>query len=169
MDAFGVARWAWWLLALCWIANWNTEKCGGVAGVASRSATAPLEMIKIKAQVGGGLGGSLWATLRAVAARNGARGLWAGNAANCLRVFPHAGIACLTYSQLVKRFLGGQAGAGKPTRTKQFALRSLAGAGAGIAATLATFPLDTVRARMTLAGSGGEQATNNSMWRCARL
>ena len=33
-DVFGVARWAWSLLALCWTTDWNPDKSAGVAGVA---------------------------------------------------------------------------------------------------------------------------------------
>ena len=33
-DVFGVARWAWSLLGLCWTTDWNPDKSAGVVGVA---------------------------------------------------------------------------------------------------------------------------------------
>ena len=68
---------------------------GGSAGVISRSITAPLERVKIAAQTSG-RGISISSELGSVYRKNGLRGLFAGNGANCLRVFPQGAIVVST-------------------------------------------------------------------------
>ena len=57
---------------------------GGMAGVISRTATAPLELYKIQRQ-------NQYlkeASIKTVLKKEGIRYLWKGNMTNCLRVFP---------------------------------------------------------------------------------
>ena len=80
---------------------WQTVVAGGCAGVASRTATAPLERIKLAAQTGN-LRGGIAAALRQIYAQEGVRGLFRGNLANCLRVFPTGGITLTAYLSFLK-------------------------------------------------------------------
>ena len=123
---------------------WRFVLAGGLGGVCSRTVTAPLERVRIEAQVHGTKDGVL-KSMNRILAKDGARALFAGNGANCLRVFPHAGMACLSYATLVKWL---------PSDSEldryEFVWRATAGAGAGITATLTTYPLDLLRTRMAL-------------------
>ena len=74
---------------------------GGVAGVASRTFTAPIEKIKILAQTSTAYTG-FRSTCRNIFIKDGVAGLFAGNLTNCLRVFPTASLACLVYSRMIK-------------------------------------------------------------------
>ena len=65
--------------------------CGGLAGCASKTAMAPLERARILLQVGRDT--SFVEALRRVWRTEGLQGLWAGNGASILRVFPARGIA----------------------------------------------------------------------------
>lgn len=98
---------------------------GGVAGSVAKTALAPLERARILLQVGRDDRGFV-AAMRRVARDEGARGLWAGNAASVARVFPARGIAFASNDAL--RPLG----AGRPAEWKRarrcwsFATASLA-------------------------------------------
>ena len=120
---------------------------GGIAGCCSRTVTAPLEKIKIQAQLGearvcsSGIFRSLVHTL----SREGFVGAWAGNGTNCLRVFPYSGLVCVFYSQSIRML---------PSDSELDAMepvyRMIAGGFAGSAATVITYPLDVIRARLTV-------------------
>eukprot|EP00927_Polykrikos_kofoidii_P005701 TRINITY_DN12260_c0_g1_i1.p1 TRINITY_DN12260_c0_g1~~TRINITY_DN12260_c0_g1_i1.p1 ORF type:complete len:391 (-),score=54.17 TRINITY_DN12260_c0_g1_i1:245-1417(-) len=123
---------------------WQFLVAGGCGGIVSRTATAPLERLRIQAQLGVPIG-YLVGKLKDIYATEGFRGLWAGNFANCLRVFPFAGLSCVFYGRLTKWL---------PCDDELDAMepfwRALAGAGAGSAATICTYPLDVLRARLTV-------------------
>ena len=80
---------------------WRFLCAGGIAGCASRTLTAPLEKIKIQAQVTGKSEGAFRSLIEMVRAGN-VRGAWQGNLTNCLRVFPYSGLVCVFYSQSLK-------------------------------------------------------------------
>mmetsp|Transcript_69620 Transcript_69620/g.115658 ORF Transcript_69620/g.115658 Transcript_69620/m.115658 type:complete len:314 (-) Transcript_69620:234-1175(-) len=121
---------------------------GGTAGIVSRTAVAPLERVKILFQVqalsaqGKPLRHtSIWHSLTAMYRVEGALGMWKGNGANCIRVFPSSAIQFSCYAE-IKRILFGE---DELTPEK----RLVAGALAGVVAQTATYPLDFIRARMT--------------------
>ena len=80
---------------------WECLVVGGLAGCVSRTATAPLERIKIQAQTRG-LAGSIFGELGRIVKAEGVKALFAGNGANLIRVFPFAGIVTLAYVRLIK-------------------------------------------------------------------
>ena len=87
--------------------------CGGLAGCASKTAMAPLERARILLQVGRDT--SFVEALRRVWRTEGLQGLWAGNGASILRVFPARGIAFAVNERLrpyVKRHAAGSFAAG---------------------------------------------------------
>lgn len=71
--------------------------CGGLAGMIAKTATNPLERIKMLSQTGehgatakkGGAGKTgIMDLYKSIIRNEGIIGLWAGNGANLLRVFP---------------------------------------------------------------------------------
>jgi len=80
---------------------WYYAVLGGLGGVLSRTLTAPLEKVKLVAQTSTARV-SVLTELAKTYKSLGVRGLFAGNAANCIRVFPCAGIVTYTYLSLLK-------------------------------------------------------------------
>lgn len=112
---------------------------GGLAGIISRTATAPIELYKIQRQ-------NYFmphASIKDVIKMEGIRGLWKGNLINCLRIFPHMGLnygtiqTCKTYLQKYTQ----------TTNTQQMIISSTAG---GMIATIATNPLEMIKTRLCM-------------------
>lgn len=70
---------------------------GAVAGIISRSACAPLEMVSTVMMCRGDECTSMWDELRKTWKKEGVEGLFRGNAANCLKVAPSRGTQFLVY------------------------------------------------------------------------
>lgn len=124
---------------------------GGIAGGLSRTAVAPLERLKILMQVQGNekVYKGTWQGLVHMARTEGVRGMMKGNGTNCLRIIPNSAVKFLTYEELsgeISWYLKETTGSGELTPL----LRLIAGAGAGIVAMSATYPLDMVRGRLTV-------------------
>lgn len=83
--------------------------------------------------------------LRETVATDGVLGLWRGNSATILRVLPYAGLHYMTHEYFEQRLLA-QEGGQRLSSMGRFS----AGAGAGAVATLATYPLDVIRAKMAV-------------------
>ena len=136
---------------------------GGIAGVVSRTSVAPLERVKILFQVQGlsSQGApprhtSVARSITSIARAEGVGGLWRGNGANCVRVFPSSACQFWAYAELKRRMFGGR----EPGPHE----RLVAGGLAGAAAQTITYPLDFIRARLStdLAGrhTGGPRITS---------
>jgi solute carrier family 25 protein 42 len=147
--------------------------CGAAAGAAAKTVTAPLDRLKLIFQVSSQRF-TLAAGARALAhtvAAEGAPALWRGHSATLLRIVPYAGLHYAAHEALEEALLARRAGArggddgrrrdagqqqrrgGAPSSlsaTDRFA----AGAGAGAAATLVTYPLDVLRAQLVVAPPG---------------
>eukprot|EP00111_Clytia_hemisphaerica_P004439 TCONS_00012687-protein len=118
---------------------------GGVAGIASRTLTAPLEKLKIIAQTSSNQTTKLSQTFTHIYRHEGMRGFFAGNFANCVRVFPTSALVCLVYSRMIK-----YTPVDNTKNPNQPLWRFVSGVTAGIVSTAATHPLDVVRARLTI-------------------
>jgi solute carrier family 25 phosphate transporter 23/24/25/41 len=159
--------------------NWDAARmfaAGGLAGACARTATAPLDRIKLLFQVqavaggpGGGVAGGALAytgvgqAARKILREEGALAFWKGNGVNVVRVLPYSA-AQLASNDAYKRFLaarslggggggkgGGEGGGGGGGGGDlSVPARLLAGACAGMTATALTHPLDTVRLRLAL-------------------
>ena len=130
----------------------RTLIAGGVAGVVSRTAVAPLERVKILLQVQGlSAQGqtphhtSLARSLRELWRTEGMLGLYKGNTVNCVRVFPSSAIQFGAYADLKTRLFGERGARGELLPQE----RLVAGGLAGAIAQLLTYPLDMVRARIS--------------------
>ncbi|XP_065067634.1 uncharacterized protein LOC135693173 isoform X1 [Rhopilema esculentum] len=125
---------------------WRFMIAGGCGGVASRTATAPLEKIKILAQTATSSSRlKILHTLKNVWRTEGFYGLFAGNGTNLLRIFPTSAIVCLVYSRMIK-----YTPVDNEKNPNQPLWRLLSGATAGVVANTLTHPLDVVRARLTV-------------------
>jgi len=128
---------------------------GGVAGATSRTVVSPLERLKIIQQVqsGGnakGLYQGVWKSLARMWREEGFKGFMRGNGINCVRIIPYSAVQFTTYEQLKKWFTGnGSRPLDTPTRLS-------AGALAGITSVSVTYPLDLIRARLSIASASFE-------------
>jgi solute carrier family 25 phosphate transporter 23/24/25/41 len=130
---------------------------GAAAGAVAKTATAPLERIKILFQVQGMRGKDLVApkytgilqAARLVVKEEGALALWKGNGANVLRVVPVYGLK-FALNDSIKALVAG------PSKTR-LEMRDLLWVGtlAGLLQTALTYPLETVRTRLTLGPEQG--------------
>ncbi|XP_068315778.1 probable mitochondrial adenine nucleotide transporter BTL3 [Pyrus communis] len=127
----------------------NTTKhlwSGAVAAMVSRTFVAPLERLKLEYIVRGEQK-NLFELIRTIAASQGLKGFWRGNFVNILRTAPFKAINFYAYdtyrNHLMKLFRNEES-----TNYERF----LAGAAAGITATLLCLPMDTIRTKMVAPG-----------------
>ncbi|XP_053998552.1 solute carrier family 25 member 16-like [Hylaeus anthracinus] len=122
---------------------------GGVAGMCSKTAVAPLDRIKILLQAHSEhykhLG--VFSGLREIIQREQFFALYKGNFAQMIRIFPYAATQFTSF-ELYKKYLGALFG--KNAHIDKF----LAGSAAGVTAVTLTYPLDTIRARLAFQVTG---------------
>ncbi|KAJ7925271.1 mitochondrial carrier domain-containing protein [Mycena leptocephala] len=122
---------------------------GGFAGAASRTVVSPLERLKIIQQVQPRTSDQqykgVWRSLVRMWKEEGMRGFMRGNGINCIRIVPYSAVQFTTYEQLKKWFT---AHGSKELDTPK---RLASGALAGICSVCSTYPLDLVRARLSIA------------------
>jgi len=134
---------------------------GGVAGAASRTVVSPFERIKILQQVQSQASGNtqykgVWRSLVRIWNEEGFPGFMRGNGINCIRIIPYSAVQFTTYETLKKWISqNGQRELTTPWRL-------LAGALAGIASVSTTYPLDLVRARLSIASASLQLQDTNS-------
>ncbi|KAJ3877901.1 mitochondrial carrier [Lentinula edodes] len=123
---------------------------GGCAGAASRTIVSPLERLKIIQQVQPRTSDAqpykgVWRSLVRMWKEEGFRGYMRGNGINCLRIVPYSAVQFTTYEELKKFFT--KHGSKELDTPKRLA----SGALAGITSVCTTYPLDIVRARLSIA------------------
>ncbi|ESW31653.1 hypothetical protein PHAVU_002G256400 [Phaseolus vulgaris] len=119
---------------------------GAVAAMVSRTFVAPLERLKLEYIVRGEQK-NLYELIQQIATSQGLKGFWKGNFVNILRTAPFKAInfyAYDTYKNKLTRMLGNE----ESTNIERF----VAGAAAGITATLLCLPMDTIRTVMVAPG-----------------
>ena len=130
---------------------------GAGAGAVAKTATAPLERLKILFQVQGMAERDLVApkyrgifqATRVVIAEEGVRGLWKGNLTNVLRVIPVYGLK-FAFNDSIKAVVAGPSNARLSTGQLLWV-----GTLAGLLQTALTYPMETVRTRLTLGPEQG--------------
>lgn len=143
---------------------WDSSRmflAGGAAGAVARTATAPLDRIKLLFQVqavpSSGTSANAYTGVGQAAAKiireEGVRAFWKGNGTNIIRIFPYSAGQLMT-NDMYKRLLANHDGELTVPR------RLMAGACAGMTATALTHPLDTLRLRLALPNSGYTGMTN---------
>ncbi|XP_010770369.1 solute carrier family 25 member 16 [Notothenia coriiceps] len=127
---------------------------GGVAGCCAKSTIAPLDRIKILLQAQNPhykhLG--VFETLKAVPKKEGFLGLYKGNGAMMVRIFPYGAIQFMAFEKYNK-LLGKQFGISEHIH------RLIAGSMAGLTAVIFTYPLDVIRARLAFQVTGEHRYT----------
>lgn len=127
----------------------NTTKhlwAGAVAAIVSRTFVAPLERLKLEYIVRGEQK-KLVELIKSIAATQGLKGFWKGNLVNILRTAPFKAVnfcAYDTYRKQLLRLTGNE----ETTNFERF----IAGAAAGITATILCLPLDTIRTKIVAPG-----------------
>jgi len=122
---------------------WQSFVAGGVAGVASRTITSPLDVVKILAQVGTKeTKAGFIQSFKNIYAREGFWAFWKGNGIACIRLFPYNAIQFSSFNQM-KLALSDDHG------RLSIINSMIAGSAAGIMATVTTYPTDMVKTRLT--------------------
>uniref|UniRef100_A0A1D1YCZ6 Calcium-binding mitochondrial carrier protein SCaMC-1 n=1 Tax=Anthurium amnicola TaxID=1678845 RepID=A0A1D1YCZ6_9ARAE len=127
----------------------NTTKhlwAGAVAAMVSRTFVAPLERLKLEYIVRGEQK-KLFELIKAIATSQGVKGFWKGNFVNILRTAPFKAVNFYAYDTYRKQLLK-VSGNEETTNFERF----LAGAAAGITATILCIPMDTIRTKMVAPG-----------------
>ncbi|XP_032071814.1 mitochondrial coenzyme A transporter SLC25A42 [Thamnophis elegans] len=127
----------------------NSLVSGALAGAVAKTAVAPLDRTKIIFQVSSNKFSAkeAYRLIYRTYLSEGFFSLWRGNSATMVRVVPYAAIqfcAHEEYKQLLGSYYGFQGKALTPLP------RFIAGSLAGITASMLTYPLDLVRARMAV-------------------
>ncbi|KAK9811389.1 hypothetical protein WJX72_003076 [[Myrmecia] bisecta] len=120
---------------------WGHLLAGGAAGATSRTATAPLETLRLQAMSGAVSSGNMLVAAQQVVGRDGWRALYRGNLVNVMRSAPQKAIDFLAFD-LFKKLLGGQHGT---TAASTFLAAGLA----GVCSNIMLYPLEVVRSRLT--------------------
>jgi len=119
---------------------------GGIAGIVSRTITAPLELYKIQEQNRY----IKFSTPSEVIKQEGVIGLWKGNFVNCIRIFPQMAINYSTFQfhkeHVFSKFI-----------ENSIYVNFLSGTAAGIISMSVIYPLENIRSRLSL-------QTNNSKY-----
>ncbi|KAK6923398.1 Mitochondrial substrate/solute carrier [Dillenia turbinata] len=121
---------------------------GAVAAMVSRTFVAPLERLKLEYMVRGEQK-NLFDLIKTIAVSQGLKGFWKGNFVNILRTAPFKAINFYSYDTYRNQLLK-LSGNEETTNFERF----VAGAAAGITATLLCIPMDTIRTK--LVAPGGE-------------
>jgi len=126
---------------------------GAAAGALGKTLTAPLDRVKLLLQTRGGFArgslreaakkGNVINALLAIGKQEGVRGYWKGNLPQILKVIPYSATQLYAYEAFKGLFKREDGSIGVRGRL-------LAGACAGMTATLMTYPLDTMRLRMAV-------------------
>ncbi|XP_003743297.1 graves disease carrier protein homolog [Galendromus occidentalis] len=124
---------------------------GGVAGMFSKTSVAPLDRIKILLQAHNSHYKNLGVLsgLRGIVSKEGFIGLYKGNGAMMVRIFPYAAVQFVSFETYKTVFKESALG-----RYNAHVSKFLAGSAAGVTAVLATYPLDMVRARLAFQVNG---------------
>lgn len=119
---------------------------GAVAAMVSRTVVAPLERLKLEYIVRGEQR-NLFELMHVIATTQGLKGFWKGNFVNILRTAPFKAVNFYAYDSYRKQLLKWS-GNEETTNFERF----IAGAFAGVTATIMCIPMDTIRTRMVAPG-----------------
>jgi len=137
---------------------------GGIAGVASRTITSPLDVVKILAQVGTKeTKDGFLKSFSNIYGKEGIRAFWKGNGIACVRLFPYNAVQFATFTKLKVAMSDPATGRLNPMNAL------VAGSMGGIAATVVTYPTDMVKTRLTVAHADKEKSKYKGMVDCFRV
>jgi len=152
--------------------SFNFLLAGGIAGVVSRSATAPFDRLKIflitrapemsgvnlanpaeasKAATQGVK--ALLGAVRAIYVESGILGFWVGNGLNVAKIFPESAIKFYSYESS-KTFFATYVDKVDDTRNISASSRFMSGGFGGITSQLSIYPIETLKTQM-MSTTGG--------------
>ncbi|XP_068208077.1 mitochondrial adenyl nucleotide antiporter SLC25A25 isoform X1 [Palaemon carinicauda] len=144
-DDFSLEEW----LSGKW---WRHLVAGGVAGMVSRTCTAPLDRLKVFLQVhGGNQFEGLSHCFRYMLKEGGVKSLWRGNGINVLKIAPESALKFAAYEQAKRMVL--QFG-GRKERELTIYERFVAGSFAGGFSQTVIYPLEVLKTRLALRKTG---------------
>jgi len=136
---------------------------GGLAGIASRTITSPLDVVKILAQVGTkDTQQGFLKTFSNLYQGEGLKAFWKGNGIACVRLFPYNALQFSSFNYF-KVTLADDHGNLSATNAL------LAGSLGGIIATCGTYPTDMVKTRLTVAHADPAKAKYHGIVDCFRV
>ncbi|KAF8944400.1 hypothetical protein BGZ47_004299 [Haplosporangium gracile] len=126
----------------------RTMFAGGIAGITAKTVVAPLDRVKILFQASNpqfekyaGTWTGVFKAARDIHKAGGVHGLFQGNSATVLRIFPYAAIKFMAYEQYRRLLM--------PTRRDETpGKKFVAGSMAGVTSVFFTYPLDLIRVRL---------------------
>ncbi|KAA0038804.1 adenine nucleotide transporter BT1 [Cucumis melo var. makuwa] len=118
---------------------------GAIAGTVSNTCVAPLETIRTHLMVGNG-GHSVTEVFNDIMKNDGWKGLFRGNLVNVIRVAPSKAIELFAFDTVNKNLSPGPGEEPKIPIPPSL----VAGACAGVSATLCTYPLELLKTRLTI-------------------
>ncbi|XP_055896832.1 calcium-binding mitochondrial carrier protein SCaMC-2-like [Biomphalaria glabrata] len=129
---------------------WRHLVAGGAAGAVSRTATAPLDRLKVLLQVHGSSKNNL--TIRSgfkqMLEEGGIQSLWRGNGINVIKIAPESAIKFMAYEQIKSLFKG------ESNREIGVIDRLLAGSAAGAISQTLIYPMEVLKTRLALRKTG---------------
>lgn len=128
---------------------WRHLVAGGVAGAVSRTATAPLDRIKIFLQVHGSKNKNYGVVngLQFMLKEGGVKSLWRGNFINVIKIAPESALKFMAYEQFKKLLKGDK----KEITAVE---RLLSGSMAGATAQTIIYPMEVLKTRLALRKTG---------------
>lgn len=130
---------------------WGHLLAGGVAGIASKTVSSPLNVVAVRSIARGDGGansiGEIFRRMGVIAKTEGVRGLFKGNTANSVSSAPGKAIDFFAYAAYKNALTGN--GDREPTNLE----RLLAGSLAGMTSDTILYPLEVVSTRVTMSGS----------------
>jgi len=132
---------------------WKQLLAGAVAGVVSRTCTAPLDRLKILLQVHAGSTKNNWTVQRGfqkMYSEGGTKSLWRGNLVNCVKIGPETAIKFYAYEWMKETLTKGKTDSGQVG----IGIRFLAGAFAGSCSQTSIYPMEVLKTRLALGRTG---------------
>lgn len=125
---------------------------GGVAGAVSKSATAPLETLKMQLVQAGST--TAWQAATATWRRGGVLAFFRGNSVDVLRTIPSRSIELSSYEWLKRVLRRWNRKHDGNLHIPDNLVAAVAGGMAGVFASCIVYPLETVRTRMAVGAQG---------------
>eukprot|EP01088_Endostelium_zonatum_P022385 TRINITY_DN957_c0_g1_i1.p1 TRINITY_DN957_c0_g1~~TRINITY_DN957_c0_g1_i1.p1 ORF type:complete len:311 (+),score=80.32 TRINITY_DN957_c0_g1_i1:182-1114(+) len=133
------------------VANYKRGIYAGLAGAISRTATAPLERLKVLNQIQhfraeGDKYKGVWSALRTIYKEEGFLANFKGNGTNVIRIIPSEATRYYSYSLFETALKNNSV---ISSYINPYILKFIAGGFSGISSTLLTYPLDLSRSRLS--------------------
>ncbi|KYQ93278.1 transmembrane protein [Tieghemostelium lacteum] len=151
--------------------NSNHLYSGAIAGVLSRTLTAPLERIKILNQIeplldNGTKYNKIIPAFKTILKEEGFKGLFKGNGTNVLKAAPQSAIRFYTYEAYKKMTADQNGNVSIPNKI-------WAGASAGVTSVVFTYPLEVIKTRLSIQiethNNTHQPLSNNSLWNRSKI